>query len=140
MKRTVVYLTRVYHFNAGHRLFHPERDAAWNQRIYGKCSNPGGHGHNYRLEVTIRGTPDPDTGWISSISSIDSVVADTVLEPMDHRNLNEVLELDHGPCPTTEVLILEIWERLCGAIPGPASLHRLRISETRKNEFEIEAP
>lgn len=135
-----VDLTRVYRFNAGHRLFHPDRDEGWNLRVFGKCSYAGGHGHNYTLEVTVRGVPDRETGWVIPREVLDRDVAEHVIEPIDHRNLNDVLELLAGPAPTTEVLAVEVWRRLAPHIAAPATLHRLVISETSKNTFEYFGP
>ncbi len=132
----VAYLTKAYQLNAGHRLFDPRHDAEWNTRVFGKCSYPGGHGHNYALEVTVRGCPDPTTGRVLREKDIDRAVEAEVMEKIDHRNLNDVLSKDFGPAPTTEVLILELWRALEKRIPPPARLHRLRVSETAKNSFE----
>ena len=133
----VVELTRRYHFNAGHRLFHPDRDDDWNWRVFGKCSYASGHGHNYKLEVVVSGTPDPETGRVMRIEELDAIVDEHVIEPIDHRNLNDVLELTDGPAPTTEVLILEAWRRLVDDIAAPVVLETLGIRETEKNLFEL---
>ena len=136
---STVLVGRLYRFNAGHRLFHPERDDAWNFDVFGKCSFAGGHGHNYELEIVVRGTPDRLTGRVLPLAALDAIVDEHVIEPLDHRNLNDVLALVDGPAPTTEVLMLEIWRRLVGRIPPPVSLHRVAVSETDKNLFELEA-
>lgn len=138
MKR--VYLTKLFRFNAGHRLFHPDRSDDWNLRVFGKCSYPGGHGHNYTLEITVSGEPDRQTGLVLPEPTLDAAFATTVLDRIDHRNLNDVLSKDFGPAPTTEVLILELWRALETRIPPPAKLARLRISETAKNTFEYQGP
>jgi 6-pyruvoyltetrahydropterin/6-carboxytetrahydropterin synthase len=137
---TIAYLTKTYRFNAGHRLHNAARDDAWNLRTFGKCSYPGGHGHNYTLEVTVRGAPDRDTGRVAREEDLDAAVAAEVMEKLDHRNLNEVLPSEVGPAPTTEVLVAELWKMLGARIPGPATLHRLKVSETSKNSFEYFGP
>ena len=137
---SAVYLGRLYRFNAGHRLFRPDQPPEWNLEVFGKCSYEGGHGHNYDLEVIIRGEPDPLTGRAISLEKLDSIVMEHVIEPIDHRNLNEVLETGNTPPPTTEVHIASIWDRLEKKIPPPASLHLLRILETEKNLFEYSGP
>ena len=137
---STVYLGRLYRFNAGHRLSRPDRDADWNLKVFGKCSYEGGHGHNYDLEVVISGTPDPLTGRLISLELLDTIVNEKVIEPIDHRNLNEVLETGSTPPPTTEVLIRDIWNRLADNIPSPAELKLLRILETEKNLFEYSGP
>tara|TARA_B100001750_G_scaffold248072_1_gene276506 strand:- start:5156 stop:5575 length:420 start_codon:yes stop_codon:yes gene_type:complete len=137
---STVYLGRLYRFNAGHRLSRPDRDSDWNLEVFGKCSYEGGHGHNYDLEVVISGTPDPLTGRLISLELLDTIVNEKVIEPIDHRNLNEVLETGSTPPPTTEVLIRDIWNRLADSIPSPAELKLLRILETEKNLFEYSGP
>ncbi len=131
-----VRTTRVYRFNAGHRLHDPQREEQWNRTIYGKCSNEGGHGHNYRLEVTVEGSPDPETGWVISPQLMDSIVDREVLEPLDHRNLNDVLDLSVAPVPTSEVLGIEIWQKLKSQFPPSSPLFRIILHETDKNVFE----
>lgn len=136
----VAYLTKAYRFNAGHRLHDPRRDGAWNLRVFGKCSYPGGHGHNYTLEVTVRGSPDPGTGRVAREEDLDAAVEAEVMEKIDHRSLNDVLPSQFGPAPTTEVLLLELWSALEKRVPPPAVLHRLKVSETSKNSFEYFGP
>ena len=137
---STVYLGRLVRCNAGHRLSRPDRDSDWNLEVFGKCSYEGGHGHNYDLEVVISGTPDPLTGRLISLELLDTIVNEKVIEPIDHRNLNEVLETGSTPPPTTEVLIRDIWNRLADSIPSPAELKLLRILETEKNLFEYSGP
>lgn len=132
----VVLWTKAYRFAAGHRLFHPGRDGEWNFRVFGKCSYPGGHGHNYTLEVTVRGEPSKETGLVVSEEDLDQAIESEVMAKLDHRNLNDALSLDFGPAPTTEVVVLEIWRALENRIPPPAALHRIKVSETAKNSFE----
>lgn len=132
--------TRVFRFCAGHRLFHSDRDESWNRSVFGKCSTPGGHGHNYELEVSVRGEPDPHTGRVITAGQLEAVVEKEVMDRLDHRNLNDVLSTDYGPAPTTEVLVLELWRALEGKISAPAKLHRIKVSETAKNSFEYFGP
>jgi|SoiMethySBSTD1v2_1073268.scaffolds.fasta_scaffold14909_4 6-pyruvoyltetrahydropterin/6-carboxytetrahydropterin synthase len=136
----LVYLTKAYQFNAGHRLFDPRKDDAWNLQVFGKCSFAGGHGHNYRLEVSVRGEPHPESGLVVPGSVIDEAVQVAVMDRIDHRNLNDVLSNEYGPTPTTEVLILELWRAIAPKIPRPAQLHRLTVSETSKNSFDYFGP
>jgi 6-pyruvoyltetrahydropterin/6-carboxytetrahydropterin synthase len=127
-------LTRRYSFAASHRLHSPLLSPAENQRIYGKCNNPYGHGHNYVAEVTLTGPLDPATGMIAHLGDLDRFVAREVLEPFDHRNLNEDLPVFRDRVPTTENLCIEIFERL-RKFPG-ARLVRIRLEETGRNSFE----
>ncbi|HVR74940.1 MAG TPA: 6-carboxytetrahydropterin synthase [Planctomycetota bacterium] len=136
----VVYLTRAYSMSAGHRLFDPRLDDDTNLELFGKCSLAGGHGHNYRIELTVKGTPDPETGRVATARDIDQVVEEEVFERLDHRSLNDVIPSEFGPAPTTEVLVLELWRALQPRIAPLAALHSLRVSETAKNTFEYFGP
>src|SRR5437899_3367232 len=98
----MVYLTRRYRFSAGHRLHNEALSAEENRRVYGKCNNPNGHGHNYLLEVTEAGPVDPSTGMVYDLALLDGTVEREVLEPFDHKNLNVDVEIFHQRVPTTE--------------------------------------
>lgn len=129
-----VTLTRRYSFAASHRLHSPELSEAENQRLYGKCNNPYGHGHNYVVEVTLGGSVDPATGMIANLAELDAYVQEHVLEDFDHRYLNEEIAAFAKTVPTTENVCIEIYNRLRG-FPG-ARLERVRIEETSRNSFE----
>lgn len=130
----VMELTRVYHFSAAHRLANPALTAEDNARLYGPCSRP--HGHNYYLEVTMRGEPDPITGMLIDIGHVDEVVRARVLEDVDHRSLEDVPSLD-GVITTGESLARAFWGLLAPALRGGA-LARVAVVETAKNRFEYE--
>ncbi len=132
-----ISLTRRYDFAASHRLHAPNLSAAENQRIYGKCNNPYGHGHNYALEVTVTGAVDPATGMIANLGELDRFVEREVLAVFDLKNLNEEVAEFKAVVPTTENVCREIFRRLQN-FPA-ASLERVRIAETSKNSFEIGA-
>ncbi len=127
-------LTRRYWFAAAHRLHSRHLDDAENRRIYGKCNNPYGHGHNYVAEVTVTGPLDPATGMIAHLGELDQFVAREVLEPFDHKNLNEDVPAFRETVPTTENLCIEIFNRL-KKFPG-ARLVKIRLEETGRNSFE----
>lgn len=129
-----VYLTRRYLFSASHRLHNPSLSDATNQRAYGKCNNPHGHGHNYFLEVTVSGPIVPETGMVCDLGVLDAVVTREVLDRFDHENLNH-LE-DFGTIiPTTENLTLRI-QQLLSRNALPAHLESIRVEETANNSFE----
>jgi 6-pyruvoyltetrahydropterin/6-carboxytetrahydropterin synthase len=132
-----LFLTRRYGFAASHRLHAPQLSAAQNQRIYGKCNNPYGHGHNYALEVTVTGPVDPATGMIANLGDLDPFVESEVLAAFDQKNLNEEVAEFRTVVPTTENVCREIFRRLQN-FPA-AHLERVRIEETSKNSFEIGA-
>jgi 6-pyruvoyltetrahydropterin/6-carboxytetrahydropterin synthase len=127
-------LTRRYTFSASHRLHSNHLAEAENQRIYGKCNNPFGHGHNYVVEVSVTGAVDAATGMIANLSDLDAYVAREVLEPFDHTYLNKDVAAFREVVPTTENLCIEIFERL-KKFPG-ARLARIRLEETGRNSFE----
>jgi 6-pyruvoyltetrahydropterin/6-carboxytetrahydropterin synthase len=127
-------LTRRYRFAASHRLHSPHFSAEENQRLYGKCNNPYGHGHNYVVEVTVTGPVDPATGMIANLGELDPFVQREVIEPFDQRYLNEEVAEFQASVPTTENVAREIYRRL---LKFPAArLERVRIEETSKNSFE----
>ena len=137
-------VTRRYGFSASHRLHAPQLSEQENRQIYGKCNNPYGHGHNYVLEVSARGPADPRTGLAVETSRLDGLVMGEVLLPFSHKNLNEDVNSFAEVVPTSENLAVEICRRLkrkwCVAFPGEwPRLERVRIAETPRNIFEIEA-
>ena len=129
-----VTLTRRYRFAASHRMYSPAFSEEKNRNIYGKCSNPYGHGHNYVLDVTIGGPLDPATGMIANLGDLDPFVQREVLDAFEYRNLNEEVAEFKTIVPTTENITRVIFERL-RTFPA-ARLMRVRIEETSNNSFE----
>ncbi len=127
-----VELTRAYHFSAAHRLENPRLSADDNRRLYGPCHRL--HGHNYDLEVTVAGVPDPVTGMAVDIAAIDEIVTRRLLDDVDHRALEDVASLA-GVITTGESLARAFWRILTGAL-APARLVRIVVVETAKNRFE----
>ncbi len=128
----MVYLTRKVEFSASHLYHNPALSPEENRRIFGKCNNPHGHGHNYVLEVTIAGEPDPRTGMVLDLKELKDILQREILDRMDHRFLNyEVPELA-GKIPTTETIAMAIWQLLEPRINhrGQGQLHRVRLYET----------
>jgi 6-pyruvoyltetrahydropterin/6-carboxytetrahydropterin synthase len=129
-----IELGRRYHFSASHRLHTAHLSEGENCRVFGKCNNPFGHGHNYVLEVSVSGEVDPATGMIANLADLDSFVEGTVLQVFDHKSLNEDVPAFHEKVPTTENLCIDIYDRLKSF--SHAKLERVRIEETRNNSFE----
>ena len=129
-----IELGRRYRFSASHRLHSSKLSEEENRRIYGKCNNPYGHGHNYVVEVSVSGTVDPATGMIANLADLDSFVEREVIEPFDHKSLNEDVVAFRGNVPTTENICKEIFARL-KHFPK-AKLERVWIEETGNNTFE----
>lgn len=125
----MVYLTRKTTFCAGHRYYSPELSEGENFKLFGKCSYPGGHGHNYTLEVTIRGDIDPKTGMVINLTELDEILKEKVVELLDHRFLNSDIAPFNNIMPTTENLTLFIWDLIVDSFNN-CSLHRVRLYET----------
>ncbi len=140
----MVRLTRRYPFAASHRLHSLQLSDEENRRVFGKCNNPYGHGHNYVLEVGVRGPVDAASGVAVHLPALDGLVCEQVVKPFDHRNLNTDVEAFRELVPTTENLALEIHRRLAAAwtqvFPqGWPKLEKIRIAETGRNIFEVHA-
>jgi 6-pyruvoyltetrahydropterin/6-carboxytetrahydropterin synthase len=129
-----IHLARRYRFAASHRLHSENLDEAENQRVYGKCNNPYGHGHNYVVEVAVSGPVNRATGMIANLADLDAFVEREVIEPFDHKYLNEEVAEFQARVPTAENICVEIFERL-RAFPQ-AKLERVRLEETSLNSFE----
>lgn len=126
-----VYLTRVEKFNAAHKLWVKEWSDDKNIQVFGKCANKNWHGHNYILEVTISGVPDPITGFIMDVKELAKIINVQVIEHLDHSNLNLDVPFLQGLMPTTENLVVVIWNRLKDNIPN-GQLHKIKLVETDK--------
>ena len=131
----IVRVTRRLHFCAGHRLHSPEFSDDENRRIYGLCNNPNGHGHNYRLDVTLKGEVDPKTGYVFDLKRLKQAVEDSVLADVDHANLNVDVSWMEGVVPTAENIVVQIWRRLERVLP-PGMLERVVLWETERNVVE----
>jgi 6-pyruvoyltetrahydropterin/6-carboxytetrahydropterin synthase len=131
--RYVLTITRRATFAAAHRLFLPHWDDARNEDVFGRCANPGGHGHNYVVEVTVGGTLDPETGMIADLKWVKEVMDRHVIDHVDHRNLNLDVPFLEGIVPTAENLARAFWDRLVGPISEHATLVRVRVQETENN-------
>jgi 6-pyruvoyltetrahydropterin/6-carboxytetrahydropterin synthase len=129
-----IELGRRYHFSASHRLHTAHLSEEENCRVFGKCNNPFGHGHNYVLELSVSGRVDPATGMIANLADLDGFVERAVLQVFDHKSLNEDVAAFREKVPTTENLCIDIYNRLKSF--SHAKLERVRIEETRNNSFE----
>lgn len=125
----MVYLTRKCEFSAAHYYHNPEFSPEENQRIFGKCNNPNGHGHNYTLEVTVKGEVNPRSGFVLDLKELKSTLEREVLSALDHRFLNKEVPEFRDRIPTTENLAIAIWDRLHSKL-NVAKLHRVRVFET----------
>ena len=132
---SMIYLTRKEHFNAAHRLYRAEWSDEKNQEMFGKCANKNFHGHNFDLFVTIKGTPDEETGMVYDLKKLKILINDHVIEKLDHRNLNLDVDFMEGKMASIENLVMGIWEQLAPHIEG-AELHCIKLYETERNFAE----
>jgi 6-pyruvoyltetrahydropterin/6-carboxytetrahydropterin synthase len=126
----MVYLTRVEHFNAAHKLYNPAWSKEKNEAVFGKCANENWHGHNYELFVTIKGKPDSDTGFVFDAKQLSRIVNQHVIEHLDHKNLNVDVPFMQGKLCSTENLAIAIWQQLQPHLPANVQLHCIKLYET----------
>ena len=119
-------------FSAAHRLHNPARDAEWNRRIYDKCDNPKGHGHNYVIHVSVQGKIDAETGMVIDLKRLKDIVRERVIDRVDHTNLNEDVDFLRNVVPTAENLARAFWQQLAPAI-REGKLYEVALQETEKN-------
>lgn len=136
----LIYVTRKAHFNASHRLHNPDKTDEWNLETFGKCNNPNWHGHNYVIEVTVAGEPDPETGYVIDLGKLKSIIDTKILEPCDHRNLNLEVGFLNGIIPTSENLVRlfynQLKEEVDAASYGKSKLYSVKLFETERNIAE----
>jgi 6-pyruvoyltetrahydropterin/6-carboxytetrahydropterin synthase len=130
-----VTVTRRMTFNAAHRVHNPALSEEENRTLFGKCNNPNWHGHNYVLEVSVAGEVDPRTGYVIDLGTVKRIVQESVIDHVDHRNMNLEVEFLRGTIPTTENIVVAFWRRL-EPILRPGRLARLRLWETENHYVE----
>jgi 6-pyruvoyltetrahydropterin/6-carboxytetrahydropterin synthase len=138
-QKGVVTITRQVHFNSAHRLYNPTKSQAWNVEQYGLCTNPHWHGHNYVLEVSLRGQPDPDTGCIMDLGDLKELLHKVIVDKCDHHNLNDEVDFLRGIIPSTENLVIAFWNELAPHIKT-GRLHCVKLFETPRNFAEYHGP
>ena len=126
----MVYITRIEHFNAAHRLFNPVWSRAENDAVFGKCANENWHGHNFELYVTIKGDPNPNTGFVYDVKRLSIIVKEHVIDKLDHKNLNVDVDFMTGKLCSIENLVIAIWKQLVPHLPKDVQLHCLKLYET----------
>jgi 6-pyruvoyltetrahydropterin/6-carboxytetrahydropterin synthase len=131
----MVYLTRKEQFAASHRLFNPTFSDVKNFEVFGKCANPNGHGHNYEIEVTLIGMPDPETGMIMDLKKLSDLVEKELLDKVDHKHLNMDVDFLKGIIPTAENLAVKFWNILEPKIPA-GKLYSIKLAESGNNIVE----
>lgn len=132
-----VYITRRERFAASHRLARPDWSDAKNLEVFGKCSNPNGHGHNYELWVTVKGEQDPGTSFVTDLSQLSRIIKERVIDHLDHKNLDVDVPFMRGRYSSTENLCVAIWEQLEEPVRAlGCALHCVKVQETENNYAE----
>jgi 6-pyruvoyltetrahydropterin/6-carboxytetrahydropterin synthase len=126
----MVYLTRLEHFNAAHKLYNPNWSREKNDEVFGMCANDNWHGHNFDLYLTIKGQPNEDTGFLMDVKKLSKLIKENVIEKLDHRNLNMDVEFLKGKMCSTENLAIGIWNELEPHLPANVALHCIKLYET----------
>lgn len=133
------YVSRKEHFNAAHKLYNPSWSKEKNIEVFGACANDNWHGHNFDLIVTVKGLPDPDTGFVVDLKKLSTMVRREVIDKLDHKNLNVEVDFMRDKLASCENLALEIWRILTRHLPevsASAKLHSIRLYETPRNYVE----
>jgi len=133
----MVFVTRIERFNAAHRLFRPGFSDEQNLEVFGKCSNPNWHGHNYTLVITVKGEINPDTGFVINLSQLSRLINERVIQKLDHKNINLEVDFMDGKLASTENMAVGIWNQLSEEIQkSGAMLHSVKLIETENNSVE----
>jgi 6-pyruvoyltetrahydropterin/6-carboxytetrahydropterin synthase len=135
----MVYVCRKEHFNAAHKLYNPNWSEARNEEVFGPCANVNWHGHNFELIVTVKGNPDPDTGFVVDLKQLSNLIKKEIIDKVDHKNLNLDVDFMRGKMASCEILVQEMWKILAPKIAQlseNASLHKLTLYETPRNFVE----
>lgn len=139
----MIYISRKEHFNAAHKLYNPNWTEEKNREVFGPCANANWHGHNFELVVTVKGLPDPDSGFIINLKTLSSLIRELIIDRVDHRNLNVDVDFMQGKLASCENLVVEFWNILAPAIKATApnaTLHKLLLVETPRNFVEYFGP
>ena len=137
MQKKIIYITRRERFNAAHRLFNPDWSDEKNLRVFGKCSNPNWHGHNYEIFITIRGEVGPETGYVMNLKELSKIIVENVINKIDHKNINLEVDFMKGEIASTENLVISIWETLLPLIRKKGiELYKIKLVETENNFVE----
>ncbi|MCC5920560.1 MAG: 6-carboxytetrahydropterin synthase [Cyclobacteriaceae bacterium] len=135
----MIYVSRKEHFNAAHKLYNPNWSDEKNAEVFGPCANINWHGHNFELIVTVKGIPDPETGFVVDLKQLSQVVRREIIEKVDHKNLNLDVDFMVGKMASCEVLVFEMWKILAPAVKEickTGELHSLKLFETKNNFVE----
>ena len=126
----MLFVTRIEHFNAAHKLYNPKWSRDKNEEVFGKCANENWHGHNFELHVTLKGEPNAETGFVFDVKKLSIIVKEHVIEKLDHKNLNMDVDFMKDKLCSIENLVIGIWNQLAPNLPAEVQLHCLKLYET----------
>lgn len=132
----MIYVSRKEHFNAAHKLYNPNWSVQKNEEVFGPCANANWHGHNFEMIVTVKGKPNPDTGFVVDLKALSTLIKSEIIDKVDHKNLNLDVDFMQGKLASCEILVSEIWKILAPKIEDMAPnavLHQIRLYETPRN-------
>ncbi len=132
----MVYLTRLEHFNAAHKLYNPKWSKEKNEEIFEGCANENWHGHNFDLYVTVKGEIDPETGFVMNLKDLGKLMREYVIVRLDHKNLNLDVDFMQGKMASAEVLAIEIWKLLAPKLPEGVQMHCVKLFESHRSFVE----
>ncbi len=136
----MIYVSRKEHFNAAHKLYNPNWTRERNEEVFGPCANENWHGHNFELIVTVKGKPDPETGFVVDLKQLSQIIKKSIIDKVDHKNLNVDVDFMRGKMASCEILVEEFWKILApevAKITSRGQLHSIRLFETRNNFVEF---
>lgn len=134
--KPILYISRHAHFNAAHKLYNPRFDEQWNENTFGRCANKNWHGHNFELIITIKGTPNEDTGFVMDLKLLSKMIKEEVTEILDHKNLNLDVEELKGILPSIENIAIFVWDKINAQLPTDVDLYKVHLRETNNNFVE----
>lgn len=135
-KLPILYISRHAHFNAAHKLFNPAFDEQWNNETFGLCANKNWHGHNFELIVTVKGTPNIDTGFVMDLKELSAIIKVEVTDQLDHKNLNIDVDFLKDKLPSIENIVICIWDRIAVKLPVGVEMQKVHLRETNNNYVE----
>ena len=132
----MVYVTRKVHFNGAHKLYNPKWSEEKNEEVFGKCANKNWHGHNFDMYVTVKGLPNPDTGFVMDLKKLKIILKDKVVNKLDHSNFNVDVDFLKDVMPSIENIVMKIWEEILPELPEGVELHCIKLYETENQYVE----
>ncbi|MFB1003515.1 MAG: 6-carboxytetrahydropterin synthase [Bacteroidia bacterium] len=132
----MVYVTRKVHFNGAHKLYNPKWSEEKNEEVFGRCANKNWHGHNFDMYVTVKGNPNPDTGFVMDLKKLKIILNDKVVSKLDHSNFNVDVDFLKDVMPSIENIVMKIWEQILPELPADVQLHCIKLYETENQYVE----